>query len=148
MAIAKVGGAIAPSGSASVGPAEKFKDLMGGAKPLEAGVAPAVSSLPARVDQIAVAKVAKSPAAAQPRSVQRTAAGRNVEPAKLLSSVVEAQKRMEHVLRLAQSGKSFSPAELLALQANVYSASQELDLAGKVVDKATSGLKQVLQTQL
>jgi hypothetical protein len=30
----------------------------------------------------------------------------------------------------------------------VYRASQELDLAGKVVEKATSGVKQVLQTQL
>jgi hypothetical protein len=52
------------------------------------------------------------------------------------------------VLRLAESGRCFSPAELLALQANVYRASQQLDLAGKVIEKATGGVKQVLQTQV
>jgi hypothetical protein len=55
---------------------------------------------------------------------------------------------MDEVLRLAESGKVFSPAELLALQAQVYRASQELDLAGKVVEKATGGVRQVLQTQV
>ncbi|GMU62596.1 MAG: hypothetical protein AMXMBFR34_43590 [Myxococcaceae bacterium] len=59
-----------------------------------------------------------------------------------------AQARMEQVLKLAESGKAFSPAELLSLQAHVYRASQELDLAGKVVEKATGGVKQVLQTQV
>lgn len=49
---------------------------------------------------------------------------------------------------MAESGRTFSPAELLAMQAYTYRASQELELAGKVVEKATSGLKQVLQTQL
>ncbi len=67
---------------------------------------------------------------------------------RLLDRVGAAQRRMEEVLDLARSGKSFSPAELLALQADVYRASQQLDLAGKVVEKATSGVKQVLQTQV
>lgn len=68
--------------------------------------------------------------------------------AKVFAQVGQAQLRMEHILSLAESGKSFSPAELLSLQAHVYRASQELDLAGKVVEKATGGLKQVLQTQV
>jgi len=55
---------------------------------------------------------------------------------------------MDEVLRLAESGRGFSPAELLALQAHVYRASQQLDLAGKVVEKATGGVKQILQTQV
>ena len=55
---------------------------------------------------------------------------------------------MEQILKVAESGKSFSPAELLSLQTHVYRASQELDLAGKVVEKATGGIKQVLQTQV
>ncbi|ATB27863.1 ATP-dependent helicase HrpB [Melittangium boletus] len=65
-----------------------------------------------------------------------------------LDRVGEAQKRLDHILELAESGRSFSPAELLALQAHVYRASQELDLAGKVIEKATGGVKQVLQTQV
>jgi len=68
--------------------------------------------------------------------------------AKAVDQVARAQQRLERVLALAESGKTFTPAELLGLQAQVYSASQELDLAGKVVEKATSGVKQVLQTQL
>ena len=35
---------------------------------------------------------------------------------------------------MAESGRSFSPAELLAVQAHACRASQELDLAGKVVE--------------
>jgi hypothetical protein len=65
-----------------------------------------------------------------------------------IDRVTAAQRRLEHVLRLAESGKTFTPAELLALQAQVYQAGNEIDLAGKVVDKATGGVKQVLQTQV
>ena len=79
---------------------------------------------------------------------------RNAEPSKqvtatrVLDQVNSAQNRMEQILKMAESGKSFSPAELLSLQTHVYRASQELDLAGKVVEKATGGVKQVLQTQV
>ncbi len=68
--------------------------------------------------------------------------------AQMLERLSNAQKQMDHILKLAQSGKTFTPAELLSLQAQVCSASQELDLAGKVVEKATGGVKQVLQTQV
>ena len=71
-----------------------------------------------------------------------------LEPAKMIDHVTAAQKRMDAVLELAQSGKSFTPAELLSLQTQMYRASQELDLAGKVVEKATGGVKQILQTQV
>jgi hypothetical protein len=67
---------------------------------------------------------------------------------KMVDEVNAAQNRLDQILALAESGKTFSPAELLAFQAHVYRASQELDLAGKVVEKATSGVKQLLQTQL
>ncbi len=66
----------------------------------------------------------------------------------VVDQVAKAQVQLDSVLRLAQSGKTFTPAELLALQAQVCRVSQELDLAGKVVEKATSGVKQVLQTQV
>jgi hypothetical protein len=95
------------------------------------------------------------------KSVQKAEAGKcrvegakSTEPtqqvtaAKVLDQVNAAQNRMEQILHMAESGKSFSPAELLSLQTHVYRASQELDLAGKVVEKATGGVKQVLQTQV
>lgn len=71
-----------------------------------------------------------------------------LEASSLIGHVQQAQTRMDKVLAMAERGKVFSPAELLSLQAQVYRASQELDLAGKVVEKATGGVKQVLQTQL
>lgn len=73
---------------------------------------------------------------------------KTAKAAQVVDQVTAAQVRLDKILALAQSGKSFTPAELLALQAQVCSASQQLDLAGKVVEKATSGIKQVLQTQL
>ena len=73
---------------------------------------------------------------------------KTAQAAKVVDHVTAAQTRLDKILALAQSGKVFTPAELLALQAQVCSASQQLDLAGKVVEKATGGIKQVLQTQL
>ena len=66
----------------------------------------------------------------------------------LLTEVASAQARLDQLLKLAESGRTFSPAELLAFQTHAYRASQELDLAGKVVEKATSGVKQTLNTQV
>ncbi|MDC0709666.1 type III secretion apparatus protein [Stigmatella sp. ncwal1] len=66
----------------------------------------------------------------------------------MLDRVGHAQRELDHLLAQAESGRSFSPRELLAFQARVYRASQEVDLAGKGVEKATSGVKQILQTQV
>ncbi len=106
-----------------------------------------------------VMKTAKPPAQHKPAAPQRAQAPQKPEAkvpevaaqrpaARALDQVSAAQTRMEKVLELAQSGKTFTPAELLALQTQMYRASQELDLAGKVVEKATGGVKQVLQTQV
>ena len=65
-----------------------------------------------------------------------------------LDQIRSAQHRLDAILRQAQSGRSFTPAQLLALQGQVYAASNQIDLAGKVVDRATAGIKQVLQTQV
>jgi hypothetical protein len=82
------------------------------------------------------------------RQTQKVEATQNSKPSTMIDQVNQAQQRMEDILKMAESGKSFSPAELLALQTHVYRASQELDMAGKVVEKATGGVKQVLQTQV
>jgi hypothetical protein len=72
----------------------------------------------------------------------------STKAASALADIQEAQRRMEQIMALASSGRSFSPAELLSFQARVYQCSQTLDLAGKVIDKAGGGLRQVLQTQI
>ena len=55
---------------------------------------------------------------------------------------------MTKIMHMALSGRQFSPTELLAMQAGVYRFSQELHLTGKVVEKATGGIKQTLNTQV
>ena len=66
----------------------------------------------------------------------------------LLNHVVEGQNKLDDIIKMATSGKQYGNQELLAIQAAVYKFSQELDLTGKVVEKATSGVKQTMQTQV
>jgi hypothetical protein len=67
---------------------------------------------------------------------------------KMFQDLEHGQNQMESVLREAMSGRKFNPQELLALQAGVYRYAQELELASKVVEKATSGVKDTLKTQV
>jgi len=62
--------------------------------------------------------------------------------------VADAQRQLDSVLEQARAGRTFSPAELLGLQVRVGTASQVVDFAGKAVDKAVGGIKQVLQTSV
>ena len=66
----------------------------------------------------------------------------------MFQGVMEGQGKLDQIIKLATSGKSFNPTELLAIQAAVYKFSQELELTSKVVEKATDGIKQTLQTQV
>lgn len=67
---------------------------------------------------------------------------------KLLGEVVEGQNKLDDIIKMATSGKTYGNQELLAIQASVYKFSQELELTSKVVEKATSGIKQTMQTQV
>ncbi|MCP3097612.1 ATP-dependent helicase HrpB [Myxococcus sp. K15C18031901] len=55
---------------------------------------------------------------------------------------------LEKIIAQASSGKQFTNAELLSLQASMYQYTQQLDLTSKVVEKATTGLKDVVKTQV
>jgi hypothetical protein len=70
------------------------------------------------------------------------------DPGAWLARVSAAQARMDRILALAASGRTFSPAELLSLQAGVAEASQTVDLAGKVLDRVSGGVRTLLQTQV
>jgi len=88
------------------------------------------------------------------RHAERTGKGQYVEVAmmdgvmKVLSNVMDGQNALDSIIAKASSGKQFSNQELLAMQAGVYKFSQELELTSKVVEKATSGVKQTMQTQV
>ena len=66
----------------------------------------------------------------------------------LVSGLEKGQISMDKLIKEASSGKNMSNAEMLGLQASMYKYSQELDLTSKVVEKATSGLKDVVKTQV
>ena len=68
--------------------------------------------------------------------------------ASMLENMVNGQDKMNRIMNMALSGRQFSPPELIAMQAGVYRFSQELELTSKVVEKATSGIKQTMNTQV
>ena len=67
---------------------------------------------------------------------------------KLLDQVVGGQNKLDDIIKMACSGRKYNQQDLLAIQASVYKFSQELELTSKVVEKATSGIKQTMQTQV
>lgn len=67
---------------------------------------------------------------------------------KVLQEMMDGQDKMNGIMKMALSGRQFSPPELLAMQAGVYRFSQELELTSKVIEKATSGIKQTMNTQV
>ena len=56
-------------------------------------------------------------------------------------------KPSEGAIAASRSGRDLGAGELLALQAGVYRYSEAVDLAAKLVDRASSGVKTVLQGQ-
>jgi len=57
-----------------------------------------------------------------------------------------SQSRIDVSVNKAVSSPDMSPAELIALQAQVYRSSLELDLASRIVEKLSAGIKQTLNT--
>ena len=66
----------------------------------------------------------------------------------MLSSMERGQANMDKLINTSMSGVQFSNQELLQMQAGMYRYTQELELTGKVVEKATTGLKDTLKTQV
>jgi len=69
-------------------------------------------------------------------------------PALALRAVEAAQARLDAVLAAARSGRTFTGAELIGLQAEAYRLSQTLDVAGKLIEQGVQGVKQAVQTQV
>lgn len=93
-------------------------------------------------------------AASRPAASTASAAKADGEPspfAKLLAGLGNEVNRGEAMVRGAiaatRAGHDLGAGELLALQAGVYRYSEAVDLAAKLVDRASSGVKTVLQGQ-
>jgi hypothetical protein len=55
------------------------------------------------------------------------------------------EKTMRTAIESMRGGSDLSPLQLIALQAGVYRYSEVIDLASRLVDRATSGIKTVVQ---
>lgn len=66
----------------------------------------------------------------------------------MVSNMEKGQVAIDKLINGGLTGRNFSNQEMLALQAGMYKYSQELELTSKVVEKATSGLKDTLKTQV
>jgi hypothetical protein len=67
--------------------------------------------------------------------------------AQILRGLGREVDRGEHIVGKALHGGDLGPGELLALQAGVYRYSEAVDLSAKLVDRASNGVKTVIQGQ-
>ena len=81
-------------------------------------------------------------------TVGQAAKAQRSQMAEVVEQLVNGQDKMAGIMKMALSGKKFNSSELLAMQAGIYRFSQELEITSKVVEKATSGIKQTMNTQV
>jgi hypothetical protein len=62
-----------------------------------------------------------------------------------LGAEVQRGEALMHRAIDPASGSDLGPAQLIALQAGVYRYAEAVDLASRLVDHATAGLKTVIQ---
>jgi hypothetical protein len=65
-----------------------------------------------------------------------------------LRDIEAARARIDLLLEEARRGRSFSPQELLCLQADAHRFAQTVELAARAVEHGVQGLRQALQTQV
>lgn len=86
------------------------------------------------------------------QQVEAVDSGDKIDPAKKLDDFIKGvfddQDRIEQMMGRCMDGADLSQTDLLKLQSTIYAYAQKVDLASKVVDKATGGLKQVMNTQV
>lgn len=87
--------------------------------------------------------------AEKPQKVEAPRAPDEPSPfAKILAGLGREVDRGEGLVdKAVHGGKELGNVELLALQAGVYRYSEAVDLTAKLVDRATSGVKTVIQGQ-
>jgi hypothetical protein len=65
-----------------------------------------------------------------------------------LERAIAAERNLDALLAAAARGKTFSPGQLLALQATVFRYSQTIEIVSRVADRLVGGVKQVMGTQV
>ena len=112
-----------------------------------------ISRLESRPPALSIAGSSPSPSSSSSSPASPTAAaGEATSPfARLLHGLGAEAKAGEATIRdavrAATAGNDLGPSELLALQAGVYRYSEVIDLAAKLVDRASNGVKTVVSGQ-
>ncbi len=100
----------------------------------------------AKTEKTTLNKVSRT--RADPVSHKREVSKSSDAVANLLADMEKGGKVMDRLINGSLSGKNLSNHEMLAMQAGMFKYTQELELTGKVVEKATTGLKETLKTQV
>lgn len=66
----------------------------------------------------------------------------------VVKELMAGQNKLEDLMKVAVSGQKLSNQEMIGIQAGVYMYSQQMELTSKVIEKATSGIKQTMNTQV
>jgi hypothetical protein len=66
----------------------------------------------------------------------------------VVKDLMAGQNKLEDLMKVAMSGQKLNNQEMIGIQAGVYMYSQQMELTSKVIDKATSGIKQTMNTQV
>jgi hypothetical protein len=61
--------------------------------------------------------------------------------------VEQGEALVRSAIHMPNSGKNLDPADLIALQAGVYRYGEAVDLASRLVDRATASVKTIVQAQ-
>ena len=65
---------------------------------------------------------------------------------RLIGDLERQRQRIDHAIARAAGGAAFSPAQLVALQAQVYRYSTELEVISRVVDRTVGAVKTAINT--
>src|SRR3954454_23040252 len=66
----------------------------------------------------------------------------------MLERTVGSEKQVDALLEAAARGKTFTPAQLLAMQATVARYSQTVEVVSRVADRLVGAVKQTMGTQV
>jgi transcription termination factor NusB len=74
--------------------------------------------------------------------------GGDSELREFVDGISDRKSDIDEMLERTMNGEDLDQQELLEMQMLVYSYSQKVELASKTVEKATGGLKQMMQVQV
>ncbi len=84
----------------------------------------------------------------QVEAVEAVEAPEEIPVEDFLQGVMRDEEEIRRMMELCLNGGEMGQQEMLQMQALIYSYSQRVELTTKVVEKATSGVQQMMNTQV